>query len=204
MPKLEIAEIEKQLNACFGSQQLDRWGRQSGLEQRRHRGIPTSGLTCSLLGSLGSRRVETLADLHRDFQAFRESTVHYKPFYQKLDRPGFSRVMKMVFEQMLGQFRLRVLTPRRGSPLSAFKDVVIHDGTSVGLHEELRKAFPSRFTQLHPAGAELHVTMSLWRQAALKVQIAPDKEGERQFLPSPESLPSSRASCLAADAYDVR
>ena len=51
-------------------------------------------LVVSLLASLGSRRIETLADLHRDFQSASASTVNYKPFYEKLDKPGFSRVMK--------------------------------------------------------------------------------------------------------------
>ena len=200
MPELEIAEIEKQLNACFGARELDRCGRQNGLELRRHRGIPTSGLVCSLLTTLGSRRVETLADLHRDFQSLQQSTVYYKPFYEKLDRPGFGRVMKAVFERVLGLLSPRVLAPAQTSPLHGFDDVVLHDGTSVGLHEQLQGAFPSRFTKLHPAGAELHVTMSLWQQAPLKVQIAPDKEGERQFAPPPEAL---RGKLLLADrGYD--
>src|ERR1043166_3474050 len=86
MPKLEIAEIERRLNSCLGAKRLDECGRQQGLEQRRHRGIPTSGLVCSLLARLGSRKVETLADLHRDFQAANDSTVNYKPFYEKLDK----------------------------------------------------------------------------------------------------------------------
>ena len=33
MPELEIAEIEKQLNACFGARELDQCGRQNGLEK---------------------------------------------------------------------------------------------------------------------------------------------------------------------------
>jgi hypothetical protein len=188
MPKLEIAEIEKSLNTCLGSQRLDQCGRKNGLEQRRHRGIPTSGLVCSLLASLGSRRVETLADLHRDFQAASESSVNYKPFYEKLDKPGFPRSMKEVFEHLLSGLSPRVLRPSRSSPLRDFEDIIIHDGSSVGLHEDLREAFPSRFTALHPAGAELHVTMSLWRQAAVQVRIAPDCKSERDFVPSAKSL----------------
>ena len=38
----------------------------------------------------------------------------------------------------------------------------------------------SLVTKCHPAGAALHVTMSLWQQTALKVQIAPDRESERR------------------------
>lgn len=188
MPKVEIAEIASKLNACLGSQRLDDWGRQHGLEQRRHRGIPTSALVPSLLASLGSRKLETLADLHRDFQAANESTVNYKPFYEKLDKPGFSRVMRTVFVNFLEVLRLQVLAPARSSPLGAFEDVIIHDGTSVTFHDELEGAFPSRFTKVHPAGAELHVTLSLRHQAALKVMIAPDKESERKYQPAASSL----------------
>lgn len=188
MPKLEIAEIESKLNACLGSKRLDQCGRQHGLEQRRHRGIPTSALVSSLLASLGSRKIETLADLHRDFQAANESTVNYKPFYEKLDRPGFPRVMQAVFGNILALLRLHVLAPDRSSPLRAFEDVIVHDGSSVTFHDALREEFPSRFTKVHPAGAELHVTLSMRQQAARKVQIAPDKESERKFQPSAASL----------------
>ena len=200
MPTLEIAEIEKQLKSCLGSRCLDRCARQNGLEQRRHRGIPSSGLVVSLLASLGSRRIETLADLHRDFQAASASTVNYKPFYEKLDKPGFVRVMKAVFESILRQLTPQVIGPSKSSPLSGFDDVILHDGTSLSLHEDLRSAFPSRFTQCHPAGAALHVTMSLWQQSALKVQIAPDRESERRYLPSAASL--KNRLLLADRGYD--
>jgi hypothetical protein len=154
----------------------------------------------SLLTSLGSRKIETLADLHRDFQAASASTVNYKPFYEKLDKPGFSRVMKAVFESILRQLTPKVIGPLKSSPLSGFDDVILHDGTSLSLHEGLRSAFPSRFTKCHPAGAALHVTMSLWQQAALKVQLAPDRESERRFLPSAASL---KDKLLLADrGYD--
>jgi hypothetical protein len=141
-----------------------------------------------LLATLGSRKVETLADLHRDFQVFSESTVNYKPFYEKLDKPGFARVMQAVFERILWQLRLRVMTPAKSSPLRWFEDVIVHDGSSVTLHDDLRDAFPSRFTWGHPAGAELHVTMSLWAQTAQKVQISADKEAEGAFLPGAATL----------------
>jgi hypothetical protein len=142
----------------------------------------------SLLASLGSRKVETLADLHRDFQAANQSSVNYKPFYEKLDKSAFVQVMKLVFGSILAQLTPRILAPRKSSPLRGFDDIIIQDGSYVGLHEDLKHVFPSRFTKLHPAGVELHVTMSLLRQAPVKVAVAPDKEGERKFLPPPESL----------------
>src|SRR5262245_19141180 len=124
MPKLEIAEIERKLNRCLGAGPLDECGRRHGLEKRRHRGIPTSALVASLLASLGTRKVETLADLHRDFQAANESSVNYKPFYEKLDKPGFTRVMQAVFSKILELLQLHVLATTRSSPLGAFDDVI--------------------------------------------------------------------------------
>jgi Transposase DDE domain len=196
MPKLEIAEIERRLNSCLSAARLDECGRQEGLEQRQNRGISTSGLVCSLLSSLGSRKVETLADLHRDFQAANESTVNYKPFYEKLDKRGFGRVMQAVFGSIVEGLTPPILRPKKSSPLGWVDDVIIQDGTSVTLHPALRQVFPSRFTKVHPAGAELHVTMSLWRQAPTRVQIAPDAVAETQFLPAPETL---RNKLLLAD-----
>jgi hypothetical protein len=108
--------------------------------------------------------------------------------------------MKAVFESILTRLNLQVIGPSKSSPLRGFDDVILHDGTSLSLHEDLRSAFPSRFTKCHPAGAGLHVTMSLWQQTPLKVQIAPDRESERNFPPPAASL---RNKLLLADrGYD--
>ena len=200
MPELEMAEIERELNDCLGAEYLQRCGRQNGLEQRAHRGIPSDLLVCSLVASLGSRKIESLADLHRDFQANSESAVNYKPFYEKLDKPSFGRVMKAVFLRILERLSPRVIKPSKSSPLRHFDDVIVQDGSSVDLHHRLREEFPSRFTATHPAGAELHLTMSLWQQTALKVAISADKEGEPKFLPRPPTLKNKLL--LADRGYD--
>jgi hypothetical protein len=69
-----------------------------------------------------------------------------------------------------------------------FKDIVIQDGSSFALKDDLQKAFPGRFTTTDPAAIELHATYSGFRDNVSAVTLAPDKEAERQFLPEPKEL----------------
>jgi hypothetical protein len=52
----------------------------------------------------------------------------------------------------------------------------------------LRDVFPGRFTTIEPAAVEIHATYSGFSDEVATVQIAPDKEAERQFLPAPAAL----------------
>ena len=54
--------------------------------------------------------------------------------------------------------------------------------------DALQDTFPGRFTTVSPAAVELHATMSLFHDQAIHVHLAPDADGERQFLPAPGDL----------------
>ena len=58
----------------------------------RKRTITADRFLASLLKSLGTRRVESIADLVRDFNYDHDLSVCYKPYYGKLDTPGFPRL----------------------------------------------------------------------------------------------------------------
>jgi len=65
---------------------------------------------------------------------------------------------------------------------------MIQDGSSFALKNKLRDVFPARFTTIEPAAVEIHATYSGFSDEVCSVQIAPDKEAERQFLPDPSTL----------------
>lgn len=69
MRNAKLSQIEAQLEAGLGRKTLEQRGRRSGFERRAARVITTTEFVTSLLQSLGTRRVESLADLHRDFNA---------------------------------------------------------------------------------------------------------------------------------------
>lgn len=195
-----LSRIEAQLKAGLGRNTLERRGRRSGFERRTARVITTTEFVTSLLHSLGTRRVESLADLHRDFNADHGTSVNYKPYYERLDSRGFVELMRSLFEDLLCTLYQQALSPLRGSVLSCFEDVVIHDGSSFALHDGLAGAFPGRFTTISPSAVELHATMSLLHDQLTSLTLAPDSESERHYVPDPTEL--SGKLFLADRGYD--
>jgi hypothetical protein len=154
----------------------------------RLREVTPFRLAASLIGAMGSRSVETIADLQRSFHAVTGRGVRYKPFHNQLAKESFPVFMRGVFEGLLGRLAVQTLTPLRGHALDRFKDVVIQDGSSFAIHEALQSVFPGRFTATSPAAVEIHATMSVLTDQPVRVSIAPDAQGERDFLPEPEEL----------------
>jgi len=202
MPGRRLTRIEKQLKEVFQPGHLEKEARRTRFERRESRVITPVKFLTSLLHSLGTRRVQSLADLHRDFNADHDTTVNYKPYYERLDTPGFVEWMRSTFEALMTSLHVDVLAPLSDSPFSRFDDVVIQDGTSFALHDQLASVFPGRFTTISPAAVELHVTMSLFQDNIIGVTVTPDSECERHHTPEPEQL---RGKLLLADrGYDGR
>jgi hypothetical protein len=155
---------------------------------RRLRDVTPQRLVCSLLESLGGHRVETVADIQRTFNAQTGLRTRYKAFYNQLDKRAFPRFMRAVFTDLLRHLSQNVLRPAAGGVLSAFDDVVIQDGSSFAVHDALAKTFGGRFTKIRPASVEVHTFLSVFRDQVLHVDVAPDKEPERKFLPSASEL----------------
>jgi len=187
MLRSEITRSIGQLKQALGEDELFILGRQSGFEKRA-RSITTLRFVTSLVQSLGTRRVESIADLLRDFNRDHDTEVYYKPYYNRLDCPGFPELMRQVFEAMMSGLCAQVLKPAKDGPFRRFKDIVVHDGTSFALHDSLVESFPGRFTKVSPAAVELHTTMSLFHDNFTCVTAAADSECERAFLPSPSEL----------------
>ena len=187
MLESKVTEIEKQLKSVMGERFLEKLGKQTGFVQRK-RTITTTKFVASLLHSLGTRKIETIADLHRDFNNDNDIFVNYKPYYEKLDTKGFPEFMRLLFEEMMSGMYLRVLSPLKEGPFASFLDIVIHDGTSFALHDSLRDEFSGRFKTISPAAVELHATMSLFHDNLTSVTITADSECERHYTPDAKEL----------------
>jgi hypothetical protein len=183
----KVTEIEKQLKAVLAESALEKLGKQSGFVQRK-RTITATKFAASLLHSLGTRKVETIADLHRDFNCDNGIFVNYKPYYDKLDNEGFAEFMRLLFEEMMSVMCLKVLRPQKEGPFNVFRDIAIHDGSSFALHDSLSDEFSGRFTAISPAAVELHATMSLFEDNLTGVTITSDSECERHFTPDAKEL----------------
>jgi hypothetical protein len=108
--------------------------------------------------------------------------------------------MRMLFERMMSEMSLKVLSPLKEGPFRVFSDVAIHDGTSFALHTDLSDVFPGRFTTISPAAVELHATMSLFHDNLTAVTITADSECERHYTPDVKDL--QRKLLMADRGFD--
>jgi hypothetical protein len=126
--------------------------------------------------------------LVREFNHQNGAAVAYKAFYNRLARAGFAQFMRQMLARLAERLSFRILTPEGQTAVGRFKDIVIQDGSSFALKKQLRGVFPGRFTTTDPAAVELRATYSGFSDEVSRVQLAPDKEAERQFLPDPSTL----------------
>lgn len=166
---------------------VNQLGRSTG-QSERLRTITPHRLFLSTIAALAGGRVESLADLQREFNHQNDVTVAYKAFYNRLARPGFAIFMRQMFSRLVEQLCIQTLAPEGHTAVSRFKDFVIQDGSSFALKKKLRDVFPGRFTTVEPSAVEVHATYSGFSDEVSSVEIAPDSETERQFLPEPATL----------------
>ena len=155
----------------------------------RQRDLHVEAFVSSLLSSFGHGNVSCLADLHRAFTRETGGTMDYRSFYDRLDSEGFPALMKGVFMHAANHLVLQALRFLPDSPFARFNAVLIQDGSSFAVHDGLAEVFPGRFKKNAPAAVELHATFDLLANTCESVSVAPDVQGERDFLPA--------AACLA-------
>lgn len=195
MIKKKLITAATKLRNVLKTETLRALGRSTGLTKRM-REVTPDRFALSLICALAMGKVNSLADVLRSFNALTGRAVRYKPFHNQLSKKEFPVFMGSVCKTMLGELVGKVLQPVPKSVLAAFDDIWIQDGTSFALHHDLAEAFPGRFTAITPAAVELHATMSLYQDEAITVSIAPDSQGERDFLPAATAL---RGKLILAD-----
>jgi len=187
---LSVAQLIRMRGAlarALSTDDVNELGRRTG-QSERLRTITPHRLFLSTVAGLAGGQVESLADLLREFNHQNDATVAYKAFYNRLARPGFTKFMHQMFARLIERLCIQTLAPEGKAAVSRFKDIVIQDGSSFAVKKKLRDVFPGRFTTIEPAAIEVHVTYSGFSDEVCSVQIAPDKEAERQFLPDPSTL----------------
>lgn len=187
MPRNQTTPIETILQQALCKDAINELGRQAG-QSKRLRVITPFRLVMAIIAALAGRKVESLADLLREFNHQNDARVAYKPFYNRLAHKGFAEFMRRMLERLMGELALRILEPEPGSSLQGFRDVVIQDGSSFAVKPALAQIYSGRFTTVQPAAVELHVTYSGFQDEVVRVILAPDKEAERQYLPPSDQL----------------
>ena len=195
MNSTQVTHVATQVQAVFARETLDGLGREAGL-MKRSRVLTPWALSTAVIGIMASMDVETIADLHRGFNATHSANVTYKPFWNQLAKPAMPIFAQALFAHLLAQLAEPVLKALPNSLLERFDDILLQDGSSFALHQGLKDVFPGRFTANSPAAVELHVTYSLLSESPVAVHIAPDKQSEHDFLPKPHEL---KGKLLLAD-----
>jgi len=193
-----VTKYADALRATLGWRNLTARGRETR-HCRRLRDVTPQRLVCSLVEALGGLRVETVADILRTFNAQTGLNTQYKAFYNRLAQPEFPHFMRQVFRDILKNLSANVLRPAAGGQLAHFEDLVVQDGSSFAVHDALARRFGGRFTTIRPAAVEIHTFMSVFHDQVIEVEVAPDKDPERKFLPPPQSL--TRKLLLADRGY---
>ena len=187
MNRQQCTKFSHRLTNVLGEGTITRLGRTTGFTHRL-RDVTPHRLAIALLTSLSCHSTQTLADILRVFNALADRSVRYKPFHNQLAKTAFPTFMWHLFDHVLRHLVLRVLAPVPEHALRRFDDILLQDGTSFAVVDALQDSFPGRFTTISPAAVELHTTMSRFHDQAIRVHLAPDADGERQFLPAPGDL----------------
>ena len=187
LSKTELIKVRDALARALSGDEVNQLGRDTG-QGKRLRTVTPHRLFLAVVSALASAHVESLADLLRAFNYQNGVTVAYKAFYNRLARGGFATFMREMLARLVERLSEQTLTPAGQVAVARFTDIVIQDGSSFALKETLRGTFPGRFTTIEPAAVEVHATYSGFSDEVNAVQIAPDADAERQFLPDPATL----------------
>ena len=201
MDKQQSSRVEGKLKSVLNEGVITRLGFSTGFTERLRVMTPYR-VALAIIGALATQQVETIADIARKFTSMTGLPVSYKPFHNQLSKPEFAEFMRQVLCHLLGELVVQVLEPLPGSPLELFDDIELQDGSSFAIADELAAKYPGRFTKTSPAAIELHATMSLLQDRIVRIALAPDTQGGRDFLPPAASL--LRKLILADRGYEDR
>jgi hypothetical protein len=187
MGPIKTSIMTKQFKRVFDERALNALGKATRLCRREREATPYR-LLVTLVEAFAVGKLDSIADIHRAFNAVCERHVHYKPFHNQLSKAGFPIFMREALSRLFNEQACEVLRFSRVSPLARSEHLRVQDGTSFVLKSTLADTFPGRFTNSAPAAVELHVDLDLMSEMANRVVLSADKETERQFLPEVEDV----------------
>lgn len=182
-----FTSMANKFQAVVDENTLNERGKALGLVKRQ-RLITPFRLGLSVLGSMATQQVHTIADLHRQFNELWDLDTDYKAFYEQLLKAAAPKFFLQSLCDIMSQLSTKVLGFEAGEAFSEFNHLILQDGSSFALHQALAQQFPGRFSAVSPAAVELHCTMELLEDAPICITLSPDTDSEHDYRPEPESL----------------
>ncbi len=191
----QFTTMANKFQSVLDADVLNERGKQLGLSKRQ-RLITPFRFGLSVVASMATTQVQTIADLHRQFNELWEFESDYKALYNRLLHPSSPEFFRTSLCHIMGQLTMKVLGFEAGQAFSEFNRLILQDGSSFALHEALADVFPGRFNTVSPAAVELHCTLDVRQDVPITIALSPDTDSEHDERPDPESL---RGDVLLAD-----
>src|SRR5439155_13623382 len=187
MDPQQLTSMAHKFQAVLDADVLNERGEQLGFCQRQ-RLITPFRFGLSVIASMATEQVASLADFHRQFNDLWDGESTYKAFYNQMLKASCGEFLRPALCDIMGKLTRKVLGFEAGHALSAFNRLVIQDGSSFALHHALADIFPGRFNAVSPAAVELHCTLDLLQDAPITIVLSPDTDSEHDYRPAPKSL----------------
>jgi hypothetical protein len=155
---------------------------------KRERLITPCRFGLSVVASLATEQVASIADLHRQFNDLWDLKSDYQAFYNPLCKASSPEFFRTSLGHVMRQLTMKVLGFEAGQAFSEFNRLILQDGSSFALHAALADVFPGRFNAVSPAAVELHCTFDLLQDAPITIVLSPDTDAEHDDRPQPERL----------------
>ena len=146
MGRRTVAQFANRIKRVLSPTLVNDLGRRIGFCYRERLMTPYR-LVLSLLASHAMGPAETLADIHRQFNALFAMTVAYKPFHNQLSKDTFCDLMREVLCVILQHWVVEVLRPKAHGPLSEFGRILIQDGSSLRAQRRTARALSGSIPQ---------------------------------------------------------
>lgn len=182
-----ITQTTQQFTALFSQLELNQFGKDIGFA-KRDRDITSHRLSMAVITVLANHSIDSIADIHRGFNALFEMEVQYKPFHNQMVKKTFPELMRQILNQLFNHFVMQALSFDDSSPFAQFMKILLQDGSSFAINPKLAKVFPGRFAQQNPAAVKLHVTLDLLTECSESIVLTSDTTSEPQFLPDVKTL----------------
>jgi hypothetical protein len=195
MDPQQFTTMANKFQSVLDEEVLNERGKHLGFA-KRERLITPFRLSLSVIASMATQHVQTIADLHRQFNELWELDTDYNAFYKQRLKSTAPEFFLNSLSHIMSQLTMKVLGFEAGKAFSEFNRLILQDGSSFALHKALADVFPGRFNAVSPAAVELHCTMDLLQDAPIIIALSPDTDSEHDYRPEPESL---RGDLLLAD-----
>jgi Transposase DDE domain len=187
MDRQQCTTMANKFQSVLDEKVLNERGKALGFV-KRERLVTPFRLGLSVMASMATQQVQTIADLHRQFNELWELDTDYNAFYKQLLKPTAPEFFLDSLSHIMSQLSMKVLGFEAGAAFSEFNRLILHDGSSFALHQALAHVFPGRFNTVSPAAVELHCTLDLLQDAPITIALSPDTDSEQAYCPAPESL----------------